>query len=84
LLGRLFTRKHRCCESSCGCNDDCCGDDCCEASCGCSNGGGCSSCAPAADAPAGGEASPIPPAPVADPAARLAQPRKVVSASFVR
>ena len=26
----------------------------------------------------------IPPAPTADPAARIAQPRKVVSASFVR
>ncbi|MEM8947499.1 MAG: hypothetical protein AAGD11_20160 [Planctomycetota bacterium] len=30
------------------------------------------------------EAAPIPPAPTADPAARIAQPRKVVSASFVR
>ena len=28
--------------------------------------------------------APIPPAPVADPAARIAQPRRVVSASFVR
>ncbi len=79
LLGRLFGRKHNCCEASCGCNDDCC-----EASCGCASNGGCSSCAPAADAPAGGEASPIPPAPVADPAAKVGMPRKVVSASFVR
>jgi hypothetical protein len=30
------------------------------------------------------EAAPIPPAPAADPSARIAQPRKVVSASFVR
>jgi hypothetical protein len=79
ILGRLFGGKHKCCEASCGCEDSCC-----EASCGCASNGGCSSCAPAADAPAGGEASPIPPAPVADPAAKVGMPRKVVSASFVR
>ena len=78
ILGRLFGRKNSCCEASCGCEDSCC-----EASCGCAS-GGCNSCAPAADAPAGGEAAPMPPAPVADPAAKLGQPRKVVSASFVR
>jgi len=79
LLSRLFGRRNNCCEASCGCEDSCC-----EASCGCASNGGCSSCAPAADAPAGGEASPIPPAPVADPAAKVGMPRKVVSASFVR
>jgi hypothetical protein len=37
-----------------------------------------------AEAKAQEEAAPIPPAPAADPSARIAQPRKVVSASFVR
>jgi hypothetical protein len=74
----LFSRKHSCCEASCGCCEASCG---CASSCGCGHSGG---CAPSADAPKGGEASPIPPAPVADPAAKTAQPRKVVSASFVR
>jgi hypothetical protein len=95
-LSKLFGRKKSCCEASCGCDDGCCGDgccgdDCCEASCGCADdccgdsccgGGGCSSSAPSAAAT--DEAAPIPPAPVADPNARIAQPRKVVSASFVR
>jgi hypothetical protein len=41
--------------------------------------------APAAEPEAASaSASPLPPAPMADPSARIAQPRKVVSASFVR
>ena len=40
--------------------------------------------APAEAAAEQEEAAPIPPAPAADPSARIAQPRKVVSASFVR
>ena len=38
----------------------------------------------APDEASSANASPIPPAPVASPNARIAQPRKVVSASFVR
>ncbi len=85
-----------CCEKSCGYSDDCCdpgcgaADDCCDPGCGCADdccGDGCcggdSSEASDSDA-ASASASPIPPAPVADPNARIAQPRKVVSASFVR
>ena len=92
-LSKLFKRKSKCgcCEASCGCSDDCCGDDsCCEASCGCCGDNCCGGCdsGSTASAPAGEtiiepEAAPIPAAP-ADPAARIAQPRKVVSASFVR
>ncbi|MCH2113865.1 MAG: hypothetical protein MK171_02985, partial [Pirellulales bacterium] len=74
-----------CCEASCGCDDDCCDDGCCddgccEASCGCA----CSSSFAPVTADPSEAAAPIPPAPTADPAARIAQPRKVVSASFVR
>ena len=74
-----------CCEASCGCDDDCCDDGCCEASCGCDDDCCCgsSSFAPVTADPSEA-AAPIPPAPTADPAARIAQPRKVVSASFVR
>lgn len=84
FLSRLFARK--CCKSACCEASCCCEDTCCEASCGCDSGctSGCSSCAPAGDVSNAPEAAPIPPAPVADPAARIAQPRKVVSASFVR
>ena len=73
-----------CCEKSCGCADDCCCEascGCCEASCGCCDSGSVDA-EPAEDA-GEPEAAPIPSAP-ADPAARVAQPRKVVSASFVR
>ena len=91
-LSKLFKRKSKCgcCEASCGCSDGCCGDNCCGDGgdcCGDNCCGGCDS-GSAASAPAGEtiiepEAAPIPAAP-ADPAARIAQPRKVVSASFVR
>lgn len=40
--------------------------------------------APAPAVDSSQEAAPIPPAPTADPEARISQPRKVISASFVR
>ena len=87
FLSKLFKRKSNCCcEASCGCSDGCCGNGCCEASCGCCGDnccGGCSSSAAGQDETTN-EAAPIPPAPVADPAARIAPPRRAVRASFVR
>ncbi len=95
FLSRLFKRKSKCCcEASCGCDDGCCGDGCCDDGC-CDPGCGCADdccgdgcCGDGSESSdsdaASASASPIPPAPVADPNARIAQPRKVVSASFVR
>jgi hypothetical protein len=72
LLDRIFSCHKRCCNS--GCNSGC---GCAAAAPGCGCDGG------AAPAPAmdGGDAPPMPPAPVVDPSAFVPSQRRVVHAS---
>lgn len=75
LLARIFKHRHRneCCDLGC---------DSCGVAAGCNSCGG--GVAPAAPA-VGGEAAPMPPAPVVDPSAYLQSNRRVIQAtSYVR
>ncbi len=82
LLGKLFQRKNRCCDSMiASCDSGCDG--------GCSSCGGGSvsygSSAPVAAPVIHGDAAPMPPAPIVDPSAYLQSNRRVIQAtSYVR
>jgi hypothetical protein len=88
LLGKLFQRKNRCCDSMvASCDTGCASGGC---SSGCSSCGGGSVSYPSSSAPVAapevhGDAAPMPPAPIVDPSAYLQSNRRVIQAtSYVR